>query len=94
MDALREIHPEINQYINLDCLVPYLHRHRILTRTDDFHLQNSSKASDEKVAYLLQVLDRKGVDIVKKFIRALKEEPEHTGHKTLCALLVQRGIDI
>lgn len=94
MDALKEIHPEINQYINLDCLVPHLNKYGILTETDYFHLTNFCKARREKVDYLFQMLPSKGAKAVHKFVTALKEEREHTGHEVLCELLVQMGIKI
>ncbi|XP_065897157.1 uncharacterized protein [Dysidea avara] len=90
MELLWELNPEMNKYINLDCLLPYLNRHKVLTRSERFCFNNSSKSQNEKIAYLLQVLDGKDSGTVLKFIRALKEETEHTGHMKLYSLLAQR----
>lgn len=92
IELLHQLNPEINRYINLECLLPYLNRHGILNKTERFHfnMNMTSKSQNERVTYLLQVLDSKDGGTVLKFVQALKEEPDHTGHKKLCSLLAQR----
>jgi len=92
MELLWQLNPEMNKYINLDCLLPYLNRHKILTRSERSLFKNSSKSQNEKIADLLQVLDGKDNGTVLKFIQALKEETEHVGHKKLCSLIAQRRV--
>ena len=80
MDILLKLHPEFNKYLNLDCLVPFLNRYRILTKTDRFIVNNPLKSPNEKMTYLLDALDGKSAEGLCKLLRAVKEEPEHTGH--------------
>ena len=94
MDTLWQLHPEMIRYIKLNCLFPYLNRHKILTRDERFFFTDSSKSPYDKITKLLQILDSKDDGTVLKFLQALKEETEHTGHKNLCALITQKGIKL
>jgi len=94
IDILLELNPEMNRYINLKCLVPYLNRYKILTKSDRFYLNNPLTSPDEKMTYLLSTLDEKSTESLHNFLRALKEEPEHTGHQELCKLIAQKGYPI
>ena len=92
MDIIYQLNPQMNKYINMVSLIPYLNKHGILTSDERFYLNNSSKSPSEKVTFLLQYLERKGEETVQKFLQALKEEREHSGHTELCRLLKQRGV--
>ena len=73
-------------------LIPYLNKYGILTSEERFHLNNSSKSPSEKINYLLQYLEHKGEETVQKFLKALKDERDHSGHVELCRLLKQAGV--
>ena len=92
MDIMYQLNPQMNKYINMVSLFPYLNKYGILTSEERFYLSNNSKSPSEKVNYLLQYLERKGDETVQKFLQALKEEREHSGHAELCKLLKQRGV--
>lgn len=94
MDALFELHPELNTHINMNCLLPYLNKYRILTNDDQFFLSKDSKAPSEKVNYLMTLLGSKDNNTVNNFLRALTEEKEHSGHARICSLLVQKGVKL
>lgn len=94
MDALYELHPELNDHINMNCLLPYLNKYKILTGDERFYLSDASKAPSEKVNYLLHLLEGKGSNAVDNFLRALRAEKKHSGHSMLCSLLVQKGVKL
>ena len=94
MDIIYQLQPEMSRYINMMSLIPYLNKHAILTADQRYHLNSAFKSPGEKVNYLLEYLEGKGEDTVQKFLIALKEAKEHTGHIELCRLLNQRGVQI
>lgn len=94
MDIIYQLNPQMNKYINMVSLVPYLNKYGILTSEERFYLNSNSKSPTEKVNYLLQYLESKGEETIKKFLQALKEASEHTGHIELCRLLRERGVEI
>jgi len=94
MDIIYQLNPQMIKYINLVSLVPYLNKHGILTSEERFYLSSSHKSPTEKVNHLLQYLESKGEDTVQKFLLALKEEKEHSGHIELCRLLKQNGVNM
>ena len=94
MDIIYQLNPQMNKYINMVSLIPYLNKYGILTSEERFYLNNSSKSPSEKVNYLLQYLERKGEETVQKFLKALKDEREHSGHVELCRLLKQAGVKL
>ena len=94
MDIIYKLNPQMIKYINLVSLVPYLNKHEILTSEERFYLSSSHKSPTEKVNYLLQYLDSKGQNTVQKFLLALKDEKEHSGHAELCRLLKQNGVNM
>lgn len=91
MDIIYQLNPQMNKYINMVSLIPYLNKYGILTSEERFYLNNNSKSPTEKVNYLLQYLEHKGEETVQKFLQALKDEREHSGHVELCRLLKQAG---
>ena len=94
MDLLYQLNPELNDYINMSSLIPYMNKHKVLTRKERFYLNDASKCPSDKVTYLLSYLEGKDPDTVNGFVKALKEEKEHSGHALLCSLLVQKGVKL
>lgn len=93
MSTLRRLHPQLNKYTNLDCLVPFLNKYEILTDDDRWFLNSDSISPKQKIKNLLNSLNSKADESVHKFVLALKEEPEHSGHKELCNLIAQNLIN-
>ena len=94
MDVLYQLNPELNEYINMSSLVPYMNKHEILTKNERFYLNDNSKSPSDKVSYLLSYLEGEDPATVNNFLRALREEKEHSGHALLCSLLVQKGVNL
>jgi len=94
MDIIYQLQPEMSRYINMISLIPYLNKYAILTADQRYHLNSAHKSPSEKVNYLLQYLEGKGEDTVQKFLIAMKEAKEHTGHVELCRLLNEKGVTI
>ena len=92
MDVLFQLNPELNEHINMNSLIPYMNKYKVLMKNERFHLNDPSKYPSDKVTYLLNVLDRKDDKTVNNFLKALKEEKRHPGHSKLCSLLAQKGI--
>ena len=94
MDVLYQLNPELNQYINMSSLIPYMNKHKILTRKERFYLNDDSICPSDKVTYLLSYLEGKDLGTVNNFVKALKEENEHSGHALLCSMLIQKGVEL
>ena len=94
IDIIYQLQPEMSRYINMMSLIPYLNKYGILTTDQRFHLNSPHKSPGEKVFYLLQYLEGKDEDTVQKFLLALKEAKEHTGHIELCRLLNEKNVKI
>jgi len=94
MDIIYQLNPQMIKYINMVSLIPYLNKYGILTSEERFYLNSSSKSPTEKVNFLLQYLESKSDDTVLKFLKALKDAREHTGHIELCRLLKDKGVEI
>jgi len=94
MDIIWQLSPEMTRYINMMSLIPYLNKYGILTSDQRHHLNSPYKAPGEKVTYLLGFLESKGEETIQKFLLALKEAKEHTGHIELCRLLNKKGVNI
>ena len=84
----------MTKYININYLLPYLDKYKILTRDEQFYLSDTSKSLSEKVNFLLYVLVMKDSNAVDNFLRSLSAEKEHSGHSKLCSLLVQKGVKL
>ena len=92
MDVLYQLNPQLNKYINMSSLVPYMNQYKVLTKNERFYLNDTMRSPSDKVTYLLSYLEGKGPATVNGFLKALREEKEHSGHAVLCSLLVQNGV--
>ena len=86
-NVLKKQQPELVRLINLLELVPYLNRHELLTNRENDILQNSLVPHHDRVLNLLQIIEKKGPDGYEKFLRALKEETSHLGHRQVVNIL-------
>ena len=78
----------IKNSINLAYLLPILRTKRLLT-ADEFRLLQEIPYEGQKNSQLVQFLQSKGGgNALDLFIKALQEEDEHIGHKTLAVTLL------
>jgi len=95
-----KLQPDMETLLNIDELLAYLMKHRVLTNNEEQHLGPGSYATPlEKVRFLLSesVLGRKGLKGQKNFIRALYESSKrqgNTGHRDLVTRLRENGVII
>ena len=94
MEIIYQLNVKMNELINMQTLLPHLNSYLILTRDERFYLSSELNSPTSKVTYLLGLLESKGDETVKKFLQALKEASEHTGHVELCSLLTEKGIKV
>ena len=90
MEILYTLNPELEKYIDLVTLLPYMNRYGILTPEERRFLNNES--NQHRVSKLLGFLEKKNPETINNFVKAISEEPNHRGHKELCRLLKERGI--
>jgi len=87
--SIDRVKDAIRRSTNLDCLVPKLLEHGLLTPLEFERLCDRREAESERINYLIDsVLIRKG-DHVDKFTKSLKEETQHTGHKDILLVVEQ-----
>ena len=79
-DKIIRAHSIINEFINLDCLEPFLDKYRIFTSSEKEYLYNKYIVKAEKVSYLIKCLEAKNEKGIHDFVRALDEAYEHSGH--------------
>jgi len=92
---INKLHPEMEQWIVIDELVPYSIRHNLLTQIDkDILGPQSTTLPTLKTRHLLMNLDSKGPDGVQNFIKALYESSNVPGHQYLMKLLQQEGVTV
>ena len=77
--------------VNLETLVPVLNKYNVITKEESEHLLNTNLPSRQRKRDLTTFLESKGTSGHSLFLRALKEETEHCGHKELHDLLVADG---
>ena len=91
MKILLRLNPQLVQYIDFVTLLPYINKYEILTPTERQVLNNDGN-QHKQVSNLLQYLENKKRETVDDFVRAISEEPDHSGHCELCKLLREQGI--
>jgi len=95
IEIIVALHPEMEQYITIDELFPFLNRHKILTKANRQKLgPNSSTSPTMKTRHLLEILNTVGPDGEEKFVKALYESSEVSGHKHLIKLLRDEGVNV
>ena len=81
----------ILEMINLQALMPYLHRHHLLTKHQTDMLLNSTLTEYHRKQELISILLSKGDEGCRRFLDAVSEEPEHLGHSEIAAMLTDPG---
>ena len=74
--------------IQLDYLLPELHKRKLVTDLEFRQLSDDRKTSDEKNRILLHIIETKGGErSFDLFVRALEAEKQHVGHEYLAKVL-------
>ena len=97
MEIINRKNVEMEKYIQIDELIKYLKRYSLLATNEEQTLGLSHYTSTEKIRYLLRILQSKGPDGEKDFVRALYDSGNDSnirGHKHLAELLERDGVDI
>lgn len=92
MDTIREHHVHIVPLINLPTLVPLLQKYQLLPE-EDLALVSDARhhGTIERTGFLLHSLYKKDQAAVDAFVRCLKEDRDHPGHKDIVTLL-EKGL--
>ena len=96
MEIINTLHPELERFIKIDELLPFLNRHKVLTRNDREQLgPQSSTTPTMKTRQLLSILDSIGPVGEENFVKALFESSNDvSGHKHLIELLQSEGVTV
>ena len=86
-EIMNRLAPDIETYMQARVLLPHLLRHQLLTREDEEYLCHHARTETECNRFVRRLIQRKPPEDFEKFISALKEESEHTGHAHLAKLL-------
>ena len=77
--ALRQYSVIITQCLHVEAIFPYLMEKNMLTSRDKQILMNNLTPDDDKIAYLLVILPKKGQDFFGKFMLSICESKDGTG---------------
>ena len=87
LKAILDYHmPDVIKWINLIALLPYLISHGLLTQHERELLKNRTLTEEERKLELISLIDKKP-EGHQKFLEALSEEHEHSGHKEIVNIL-------
>ena len=83
--SVKRVEDTIRNSVNLDCLVPQLMKHGLLTFVEFTELSDRNVDEVHRINYLVSILKWKGglKDQVKRFLDSLKGAREHTGHEDI-----------
>lgn len=83
--SAKRVEDVIRNSVNLDCLVPQLMEHELLTLVEFAQLSDRSVDEEQRIDHLVSVLKRKGGlhDQVKRFLDSLEGAREHAGHEDI-----------
>ena len=79
--------PQIIQTLNMRILAPYLLQNGLLAPSEYQQLDALGTPRNQAQHFLINVLPTKGEEGLKKFLKCLKQETEHSGHQYLFRLL-------
>ena len=91
-EVFREHHPEIQNMLNVDQVLPYLNQHKLLTIEEQEELQNLFPKRSQVISRLVIWIPRKGSDALWTFMVCLKSSSDGTAHGELVTVL-QRSVD-
>ena len=82
----------ICQFINPNCLAPFLQQESLLTSGELFHFTSEIQSPGHCGFYLIQKLQTKHPNSAQKFYRCLLKEKEHTGHAHIAEVLKEAAL--
>jgi len=83
-DLLAKYENDLVTTLSLTYLFPHLRKHKLLANDEVELLSKKDGTPREANKNFLLILKTKGRDALSLFITALREEPEHLSHQTLC----------
>ena len=86
---LDQLAPTVSSSINLIELMPFLQKHRLVTKNENYHLTSPTTAPGEAAQQLLCILKSKGDGTLQKFLCSLNSEKQHLGHKDIATKLTE-----
>ena len=84
LDLLAKYENDLVTTLSLAYLIPNLRKRKLLANNEAELLSKKDITGREANNTFLSILKTKGRDALSLFITALREEPEHLGHQTLC----------
>ena len=84
---LDQLAPTVSSSINLNELMPFLQKHRLLTNDENYRLTNPTTAPGEAAQLLLCILKSKGDGTLQKFLCSLNSARQHLGHEDIATEL-------
>jgi len=97
MGVINNLNPQLQEYINIEQLLPFLKKYAVLAINERQHLELRDTTNYEKVQYLLSTLGSKSEEGQEDFIKALYESSKQegsSGHHKMIELLQNEGIHI
>ena len=95
--VLNSIAQDFTVLVRVESLLPFLLKHNLVTRDEEYHLTNILYSPTGRVQMLLGYLKHKGDGCLQKFLCCLNSADEHTGHKELAEklkrIMQSSGID-
>lgn len=73
----------LHNSLDVQAVLPFLIKHRLLTQCDKDKLKNPYVPNSEKVNYLMEMLPREADHWLDDFIQCLEESSEGTGHSKI-----------
>ena len=86
---LNSIAPDFTAKVNMDTLLPYLQKHLLVTRDEEYCLSNIMYRSSKKAQMLLGYLKTKKHGSLQLILCCLNSAHEHIGHKEVADKLKQ-----
>ena len=84
-ELIRRAHDVIQRHIDFATLMQYFNKHDVFSSDDKYQFTHNSPTAG--VNYLIEQITKKGKGDARKFILALHDGTEHTGHKEILKAL-------
>ena len=98
MEVIDELYPKLQEHINVQCLLSYLHKYNVLDSNENQRLMLIILTPIEKAQKLLEMLRSKSPEGQENFVKALYESSQElgssSGHHKIIQLFLTNGITI
>ena len=92
ISIIQQCSPVVCQFINPQCLAPYLQQDSLLTTDELFSFTSNVYTPGQCGFYLIQRLQTKHPSSAQKFYQCLLKEKEHSGHAHIAEVLKQAAL--